>query len=193
MLDYIALRHLLETNRPACREAPAGYERNSVCLLLADRVETVLVAIEKPASEGYHWSGQVALAGGRIEADDPTAEHAARRELHEELGIPPEEVEVLGELGHFQTETSDHDLAVFVGRWVHPGDVHADSREVARVLEIPLGDLVGLHTSRGYHGQPAGAFGEGLAYPIADARIWGVTARILHHFVELLLDNHIST
>lgn len=191
-IDYAALGRAIAAVRKPTQQAPLGYEQDSVCLLLAERAETVLLAIENTTSDGYDWSGQVALPGGRIEPADPTPRDAALRELHEELGIPPGNVAVLGELGHFQTGTSNHDLDVFVGRWARPAEIHADPREVARVLELPLADLIKLHRAQGYRGQPATAFGDDLAYPVADARIWGVTARILHHFLELVLDHGVA-
>jgi 8-oxo-dGTP pyrophosphatase MutT (NUDIX family) len=147
----------------------------------------MLLVIQKTDSAGYHWRDQVALPGGRFEPSDGSASNAALRELQEELGIDPLSVEVLGELGHFQTATSKNDLTVVVGRWMHPSEVRADAREVARVLEIPLPDLVDLHLSRrlSCYDQPCGA--NSPVYPVQGVQIWGVTARILHYFLDMVL------
>lgn len=191
-VDYSALRRAIAHAPQPTRQAPPGYERDSVCLLLVDRAETILLAIQKADSEGYHWRDQVALPGGRIEPTDHGARHAALRELQEELGIERSTVEILGELGHFQTAGSKNDLEVFVGRWTHPSEVHADDREVARVLAIPLAHLVELHAAAGFCSRSTSAIGDALVYPIGDATIWGVTARILHHFLELVLSHEIA-
>ena len=192
-LDYAGLRRVLGETRPPLDHAPSGYDPNSVCLLLFERGEPMVLAIQKADSDGYHWADHVALPGGRIEPSDRDAASAALRELHEELGIAAAAVEVLGELGHFLTETSDHDLAVLVGRWRSPVDVRPDPREIARVLEICLGDLLECHTANAFRGRSAREIGDALVYPVAGARVWGVTARILHYFIELLLDHESKT
>ena len=195
IVNYAVLRQVIAHAPKPGPHAPPDYERDAVCLLLADRTDTRLWAIQKADSEGYHWRDQVALPGGRIDPTDADATDAALRELHEELGIERSAVEVLGELGHFQTATSKNDLEVIVGHWTRPAEVQADSREVARVLQIPLIQLIELHEARGFRSRPVPLIGDALVYAVADADIWGVTARILHHFLELLLDHgaHIIT
>jgi hypothetical protein len=128
----------------------------------------------------------VALPGGRIEPGDPDARAAALRELQEELGINPAEVDVLGPLGHFQTLISTNDLEVIVGRWARRSALQVDDREVARVLHCPLTDLMELHCDCSFCARPASDIGGALAYPLPEARVWGVTARILHQFLEIV-------
>ena len=185
-VDYAALRSALARQPSPARPTLPDHRPNAVCLLLFDRDETCVLAIQKADSEGYHWRDQVALPGGRIDPADRNARAAALRELHEELGIPAGAVEVLGELGCFYTETSKNVLHAIVARWIQRTEVHADPREVARVLELPLAHLLELHHAGGFHRRGLAEIGAELAYSMADARIWGVTARILHAFLELL-------
>jgi hypothetical protein len=108
------------------------------------------------------------------------------RELDEELGIHPGELEVLGCLGHFQTVTSQADLGVVVARWDGRRRPRFDPREISRLVEIPLGRLAADHAGRGYAGRRTAEIGGGPEYRQGDVRIWGVTARILHFFLELV-------
>lgn len=186
--DYSSLQTALGEATPHSEPVPSGYERDAVSLLLLDRAETMLLFIQKANNEGYRWRAQVAFSGGRIDAADSDAAGAALRELQEELGIDPSDVDVLGALGHFQTRTSKNDLEVIVGRWRRPSPVHADPREVGRVLEVSLLQLVGLHVDRGFFQEPADTIGEALVYPAEGVNIWGVTARILHKFLDLALE-----
>jgi 8-oxo-dGTP pyrophosphatase MutT (NUDIX family) len=189
ILDYDELGRVLAATRgPA--GPPPGYRRTAVALPLFDRDgQTLLLAIQKTDTEGYHWRNQVALPGGHVAPEDRCETDTALRELEEEVCIPPADVAILGPLGHFQTATSNADLAVTVTRWNGRSEPVGDCREVARVLRIPLTTLLERHVAHGYRSAAAQSVGDRLIYPVPPASIWGVTARILHHFLELIL-NH---
>ena len=191
IVDRPSLQGALSRNEQPATRVPSDYEQDAVCLLMFNRGETMILAIQKADTEGYHWRDQIALPGGAIDATDRSATDAALRELKEELGIKRSTVQVLGSLGHFQTDSSKNDLEVIVAHWGQPSDVHPDGREIARVLELSLSDLVELHVKAGFRARPGSEIGDELVYSLADARIWGVTARILHGFLELALDKDI--
>ena len=188
-LDYGRLTETLSRTPGAA--APGGcYSLSAVCLVLFDRPATTILAIVKADhASDYPWGGHVALPGGRVTGLDPDAQATALRELQEEVGIAAMDVAVLGDLGHFQTIDSSHDLQVIVCQWNQRCELQPDPREVARVLELDLGRLIELHGRLGYG--RAGSAEPTLPprYPWDDVEIWGVTARILHHFVELVLHN----
>jgi coenzyme A diphosphatase NUDT7 len=185
-VDLQQLRQTLEHDPGPSTPERSDFVHDSVMLLLVDRRDTRLVAVQKADSEGYHWRNQLALPGGRIDSTDHDATAAALRELEEELGIHRDCVDVLGYLGRFQTQTSHHELEVIVGQWRQPCPLKIDAREIARAFELPLTDLLKLHTSQGFRRRPADNIGETLVYPIQGVSIWGVTARILHYFLELI-------
>jgi len=141
-----------------------------------------VIAIQKSDTEGYAWRNQVALPGGHVDTIDATPLHTAFRELEEELFIKRDQVEVIGSMGHFQT-INFKDIEVFTGLWNGKGPIGHDPDEISRVLEIPLKTLVSLHKSNGYHGKTSDCYD--FQYKLADVTIWGVTARILHFFLEI--------
>jgi hypothetical protein len=61
-----------------------------------------------------HHTGQVSLPGGRLDAGE-SIEQAALREAHEEVGVRPSEVEVLGRLTSLPVFVSGHMLHPVVG------------------------------------------------------------------------------
>ncbi|MGD8991722.1 MAG: CoA pyrophosphatase [Desulfobacterales bacterium] len=162
-----------DTRRPAC-----------VFLLLFNRPDPHILAIQKSDTEGYPWRNQVALPGGHMENSDTSAVATAFRELEEELTISKDQVDLIGSLGHFQTLTRPRDIQAFVGYWSGKGPVRFDPNEIARVLEIPLKTLIKTHRIKNYH-QTMPDVRE-LEYHFKDIVIWGATARILYHFIELI-------
>lgn len=176
------LRRILRNGTPP--PAPGSLFRSTaVFLLLFEQAgEPHLLAIQKTDTEGYPWRNQVALPGGHVDGGESPVE-AAFRELEEELRIPPDQVELAGSLGHFQT-INLKDIEVFVGAWDGQGPVRPDPAEIRRVLTLPLAELLAIHERSGFHGRVPDI--SELIYPIAEARIWGVTARILHHFMETI-------
>ncbi|MDM8541746.1 CoA pyrophosphatase [Desulfococcaceae bacterium HSG9] len=158
------------------------YQPTCVFLLIFNKPDPYLLAILKADTEGYPWRNQVALPGGHIDTNDASPTDAAFRELKEELNIPKEQVELIGSMGHFQT-INNRDIEVFIGLWNGLGPVRYETREIARVLEIPLQVLANIHRTKHYHAQRNDL--QQFNYPIDDLTIWGATARILHYFIEL--------
>jgi 8-oxo-dGTP pyrophosphatase MutT (NUDIX family) len=142
-----------------------------------------ILTVQKTDNEGYPWRNQVALPGGHVDKEDSSPLEAAYRELEEELKIKKEHIELMGSLGHFQT-INHKDLNVFVGIWKTREPVSFDTAEISRVIEIPLKTLVKTHIDSNFQGRIPDVFE--LLYPFQDVTIWGVTARILHHFIEVV-------
>lgn len=145
-----------------------------------------LLAVLKADTEGYPWRNQVALPGGHVDSHDTSTLAAAFREIEEELGLLPANLDLIGSLGHFQT-IRQTEIEAFIVFWKGvPGRLNFDRQEIARVLEIPIQTLIQNHLSRNFCDRiPDMAE---LIYPFGDDNvvIWGVTARIIHFFIEHL-------
>ena len=86
--------------------------------------------------------GQVALPGGGVKAGE-SAWEAARREVHEEIGVPPESLAPLGAGDPIYASVSNFSVVPFVAHLPDPvvPFVH-DDRELDGVLAIPLDRLL---------------------------------------------------
>jgi 8-oxo-dGTP pyrophosphatase MutT (NUDIX family) len=82
-------------------------------------------------------SGQVAFPGGQAEHDDASPEGTALREAHEEIGMQPQGVRILGRLNRIQT-ISNYLVTPVVGIIPWPYPIRIASHEVSRVFTIPL-------------------------------------------------------
>jgi 8-oxo-dGTP pyrophosphatase MutT (NUDIX family) len=183
-IDYPRLKEIIVNSRPNGSPADAYRVPACVFLLLFDRPDPHILAIQKSDTEGYPWRNQVALPGGHVEITDAGPVAAAYRELEEELNISQDQVDFIGSLGHFQTLTRPRDIEAFIGLWNGKGAIRFDATEIARILEIPLKTLVGIHQAERYHDRQPDI--DKLEYPFEDVVIWGATAKILHRFIELI-------
>jgi 8-oxo-dGTP pyrophosphatase MutT (NUDIX family) len=130
-------------------------------------------------------SGQVSFPGGRKEPDDDNRVHTALRETHEELGIPPERVRVIGRLDEMLTVTGYH-VSPIVGCVPRDVELVPNPDEVARVFTVPVDEL--MRDERWEHRVHPWKGSEVLVwhFPHAGEDVWGATARMLRDMVELL-------
>jgi len=181
--DISCLRHLLKNASLPGRPPGFSFQQTSVSFLLFDKNELHLLAILKADNKGYPWRNQVALPGGHVDGSDKSNIDAARREMEEEVNISRNNVEFIGSLGHFQT-LNNKDIEVFVGIWNGEGNIRFETAEISKVLEIPLNSLIKIHIESNFHGRLPDVME--LVYPFEDVVIWGVTAKMVHFFIELL-------
>ena len=130
--------------------------------------------------------GEISFPGGRREPEDADLLVTALRESEEEIGLPREEVEVLGALQPTPTIATGYAVYPFVGL-IEPGRAWSLSpREVAAVLELSLRDLRSGYARRRLlrRGLPLRT----QTYVVGDELIWGATARMLGDLFERLGD-----
>ena len=131
--------------------------------------------------------GQVAFPGGKHSAArDRDLLQTALREAHEEIGIVPADVEVLGRLDDVYTMATDFVIAPYVGLLPADYSYRVNPGEVADVFTVRISDLadVGHHTTELREWQ-------GARYPIevitaGPHKIWGATHRITMDLLERL-------
>jgi 8-oxo-dGTP pyrophosphatase MutT (NUDIX family) len=160
----------------------------SVLLALApvegtDDLELVLV--QRPDHLRHH-AGQVGLPGGAVEPEDADGVAAALREAHEEVGLDPAAVEVIGRLDRVVTPTTGFVLTPFVGVLGRRPVLRAGPAEVEEAFDVPLSVLL----------DPAVFREERWDRPVPDRpvyffelerdTVWGVTARILYRLLQLV-------
>lgn len=128
--------------------------------------------------------GEISFPGGRQDATDPDLTFTALREAHEEIGLEPGGVEVIGALQPTPTIATNYAVYPFVGL-IERGHVWTlSAREVAEVLELSLDDL-----RAGYRRERLLRRGIPFrtdVYVVDDNLIWGATARILGDLLQRL-------
>tara|TARA_R110000744_G_scaffold103556_1_gene198536 strand:- start:119 stop:712 length:594 start_codon:yes stop_codon:yes gene_type:complete len=88
-----------------------------------------------------HHAGQVSFPGGKQEPSDNNLLSTALRETHEEIGIHPQFIEVIGSLPRYRT-VSRFEVVPYVGFVRMPLEMTLDTNEVESVFEVPLSFLL---------------------------------------------------
>lgn len=130
-------------------------------------------------------AGQVSFPGGGIDPSDTSPAAAALREAQEEIGLAPEQAQVLGYLDPLLTIT---------GFRVQPTVVMLDPDfrakpqpdEVAEVFQVPLDLLMDPAQLEAIPLTFSGRVRHVFQYRYSQQRIWGVTASILYNLRQRL-------
>ena len=167
------LRQPLENVRPSAVLVGLFESSNGVEAILTRRSQNLT-----------NHRGEISFPGGRLDAGESVLQ-AALRETQEEIGLNPEDVEVVGELNSMATVVSNSHIVPIVGRYRTPPKLHAVNSEVDRVFSVPLSELVRTDTYSQEHWIFDDREFQINFFYLDDETIWGATARILFQVMML--------
>jgi 8-oxo-dGTP pyrophosphatase MutT (NUDIX family) len=167
------------------RPSPTAGTGNRLAAVLLPLVEGDRLVLTRRTEHLSRHPGEISFPGGLAHEEDTDLAATALRETQEELGLPPQEVELLGALVPVHTFVSSILIVPFVGV-VSGNPVFAPSEaEIAEVLAYPLDELAAAESTVEW--PRGGQVYRGFAYPMRDGNtIWGATAGILHQLLERL-------
>ena len=166
---------------------------SAVLILLAEGASGAEVLLTRRSMTVNSHRGEVCFPGGRLDPGEDSVT-AALREAHEEVGVAPDLVTIVGELNPIGTYVSRSWIVPIVGYVAEPFALYARTSEVDRVFWTPLHDLT----------QPGRFREEWWPLPFAEAAhlkarrerpiyffdlddetVWGATARMLHQLLRV--------
>ena len=169
---------------PDLRLAPGRKLRPAAVLLaLQQSGDTVSLILTRRSAALNHHPGQIAFPGGKVETSDNGPVQAALREAGEEIGLRPDNVEVLGTLASHET-ISRFDVTPVLGLVRQPFAIVLDPGEVAEVFAVPLAYVTDLAHFKIQSRLWQGVERYYYTVPYGPYYIWGATARILHGLAE---------
>ncbi|MFT4940276.1 MAG: 8-oxo-dGTP pyrophosphatase MutT (NUDIX family) [Paraglaciecola sp.] len=165
---------LYKTGTPAAVLLPIIERENQLTMLFTLRAKNL-----------KHHPGQVSFPGGKQESSDRNLLATALRETREEIGLPEDCVEIIGNLPPYRT-VSRFEVLPFIGFITPPINLTLDKNEVDSVFEVPLAHLLDQKNHLIHW-----VMREGQRYPVYFIpwqlnNIWGATAAFIR-----TLSNHV--
>lgn len=146
---------------------------------------TAQLFLTKRSSALKHHPGQIAFPGGKQEDGDADVAAAALREAHEEIGLAPENVEVLGLMPAHETVTGFYVTPV-IGLVREPFIPVPELGEVEEVFDVPLNHVLSPDNFSIQSRRWRGSRRHYYTVPFGPYYIWGATARILRSMADAL-------
>lgn len=155
----------------------------AVLIPIIEYGDTLTVLFTVRASHLKHHGGQISFPGGKQELSDNNLVHTALRETHEEIGILPDQVQIVGQLPRYRT-ISQYEVVPFIGFISQPISLQLDANEVAQTFEVPLSYLLDqnnhlIHWVKRKNTQYPVYF-----IPWQDKNIWGATAAFVRNLTN---------
>ena len=160
---------------------PAG-----VLIPVIERAAGLSVLLTQRSAELKHHAGQVSFPGGRMEEHDRDVVHAALRETHEEVGIPPADISIVGYLPPMLTVTG-YAVTPVVGLLTDGIALQIDHTEVEYAFEVPLAFLLDSRNERALEREYRGRRIPTVEFHYEGERIWGATASMLIELRKTLI------
>ncbi len=153
----------------------------AVLMPIIERQNGLNVVFTKRTQRLKSHSGQVSFPGGKIDESDESAQFAALRETHEEIGVGSDAIEILGQLPDYYTGSGYH-ISPVVGMMDAKAEFTANPHEVEHIFEVPLNFLMNPDN----HHISSKSFENIERYfyvmPWGKHHVWGVTAGIVRMF-----------
>ena len=174
----------------------AGYERKTIVNLALKSAAVLIPLFEKDdichilftkrTDKVQYHKGEISFPGGGYEEKDRgSMKRTMLREVCEELGVAARDIEIFGELDDFIT-TSNYVVTPLVGEIPYPYNFKLSPFEIEKLIEVPVKSLLADHPAKEDKIEFDGQLWDSYIYEYEDNVIWGVTARILHQFLDLI-------
>jgi 8-oxo-dGTP pyrophosphatase MutT (NUDIX family) len=155
----------------------------AVLALLVMEADPSLVFTVRAADLSRH-AGEVSFPGGLQDPGESLLQ-TALRETHEEIGVDPGSVQVLGALGSMHTFVSGIVVAPFVGMVERLPTLTVSEAEIDEVLVVSV-ERLGRQERTVEYDRPGGGVWRGFAYDVDGHTVWGATGWMVHMLLQTI-------
>ncbi len=161
---------------------------STLLLVYPNNNEIYFCLIERQTYQGTH-SNQISFPGGKNELGE-TIKNTALRECNEEIGVPIEDINIIGELTQVYVPPSNFLIHPFIGYCDFKPDFKPDKREVKSIIEIKMEDLFRkevIKSKKMSFEEKENKFEVDVPYlDLNNKIVWGATSVILNEFRTML-------
>jgi 8-oxo-dGTP pyrophosphatase MutT (NUDIX family) len=175
---------LLSPDEAAAMDAVGGRIDAAVLIPLYLDSGELHAVFTKRRDDLSHHAGEISFPGGRQDFPEEDLRITALREADEEIGLSPDDVELVGALPPVGTFVTNYKIHPFVGVIKAGHAWTPQPTEVEVILELSVSDLIAGYEMKRLvrKGVPF----KTPTYTVDGNLIWGATARIVQHLLERL-------
>ncbi len=162
-----------------------GRTPSAVLVPIYERNGEYYVVLTKRSDAMEHHKGQVSFPGGAYDESDGDLEATALREAFEEVGIRPNDVEILGKLDDQATLSSNFAVTPYVAAIPYPYEFKVNWEEVETLIEAPVSALLDPESFSPQTPDSQGNLHPWGYYRYDGHSITGITAGILKQLLDL--------
>ena len=156
--------------------------RASVLIPLIHSTNGIEIVLTKRAEHLKHHPGQISFPGGKVEEWDDNIVSAALREAHEEIGLNPADVDIVGQLKDYHTITG-FNITPIVAFIPNNYPFIIDENEVSEIFTVPFKHFIDENNHLDVEVKRQGIKHNIYFMPYLEYNIWGATAAILKDLV----------
>ncbi|WP_369742498.1 CoA pyrophosphatase [Pseudidiomarina sp. PP-1MA] len=177
-LQRFQLHHRQPVQRPVLKRLrPAA-----VLIPLLEQHGQLHVVLTQRSAQLRNHAGQISFPGGRQDPQDQDLLATALRESHEEIGLHPDDVTIVGQLQDYPV-ISNFLIRPYVGLITPQRPFVPEQREVAEIFTVPLQDVLHQHQHYVYRLQRF-IYDQVYFIPYQQRNIWGATAGMLRELAD---------
>lgn len=189
LIGVEAHKNLAPISRPTFKEyqIPKNAKLAGVMILLYPgiRNKTNIVLTKRASYKGTH-SNQISFPGGKFEKKDISLQQTAIRETHEEIGLMPQNIEIVKKLTPIYIPPSNFSVDPYMAI-MNTSPKFNINHEVQQIIELPIEHLLDAKNLATF--KKSTSYGINIDVPCfnyKEHQIWGATAMILNEVKEVL-------
>ncbi len=183
------LTEVLNSVKWRYRREPPELTRAAVILPLLEDPKGIEVLLTRRTNQVKSHRGQVSFPGGTVAPGDKGVVDTALRETEEEIGVKRSQIKILGTLPPLSTVSTGYFVYPTVATLLPPYDFMLSTREVREVFTVPLEYILDEQNWRLGPVETEEGFFTSFYFRYKGYLVWGMTARLLRKFKELVSSN----